>query len=248
MLNKFSYLKDKCELCKGKGFRFDEKREFRDGTEDNYAEQCQCVKKMAKYFLYDSANIPREYFDLSLEAFKEISPEKIAVKKKVGDIMKNIDSYLHEGRGLLLYGKRGTGKTMLALEILKAALEKGYSGYYEFYPVIFNEFMKKGYKSDEVKAHYDDVFAKKDFLILDELLKEKDYFNASSGQSDIVSSRFLEMNILKRRASKPTIIISNIQNGLEDISKHYGQYVASVMAHNYDLISFQDDDFREIGK
>ena len=248
MFNKFEYIRKECKICDGKGYTFSDKRFFRGEEESGLAKQCECVRKMANYARYDAANIPREYWDLSLADFRETSPEKTILKDRVSGIIQNIHTYGRDGRGLLLYGRKGTGKTMLSIEILKAAAAAGYSVHYDFYPVVFNEYMKKSFGVDRVKAQYEELFSKTDFVVLDELGKERDYFNAASADSDIISSRFLEMNILKKRANKPTIIISNIQKGLDDIKEFYGEYVYSVMSHNYDIVPFMDDDFREGGK
>lgn len=247
---KFLYIKDECPHCNGKGYKFSDARFIRGESEVDFAEQCVCVQKMMAYAKFDEANIPREYWDLSIENFKETSGEKALASKKVKQIIADLDKYYREGKGLLLYGRKGTGKSMLSIEIIKAAAisKKGYSVYYDFYPVVFNEFTHKGYKADEVKAKYEKIFAETDFLVLDELVKEQDYFNSTGENSDQMSKRFLEMNILKKRASRPTILISNLQNGMEDIKKYYGPYVASMISHNFELMQFNDDDFRESGK
>lgn len=251
LCKKFEYIKNECKICDGKGYAFNNQREILDGKEEDFAKQCECMKKMINYCRYEEANIPREYFDLSLDDFKVKNPPQELAKRKVESIVNDIEAYYRNGRSLLLYGKRGTGKTMLAMEIIKAAARAGHSIYYDFYPMVFNEFTKKGYTSDEVKLRYDTMFAKTDLMVLDELVKEKDYFNSAEMASDDVSKRFLEMNVLKRRSNRPTILISNIQEGMKDIEKHYGPYVASMMAHKFDVIDLSDKnltDFRLEGK
>ena len=246
MQTKFGYMIKECKICNGKGYLFSSKREFRGEEEEDFAKQCVCIKTAVNHHRYDVANIPREYFNYSLDQFRETSPEKIAVKEKIQSICANIKDYHREGRGLFLYGTKGTGKTMLGVEILKEAARNGYSTYYEFYPVLFEAFTRRGYVADNTKDDYDKIFHDTDFLLLDELVKESDFFNGQG--NEVASARLLEMNILKRRASKPTIIISNLENGLEDIKKYYGQYVYSMMKHNFNLISFKDEDFRENGR
>jgi len=245
MFDKFEYIRQECKLCNAKGHTYSDNRVFRGEVEDSLAKQCECIRKMANYARYDAANIPREYWDLTLESFKKTSVEKENLKERVQGITAGIRDYARQGRGLFLYGNKGTGKTMLSIEILKAAARAGYSVYYDFYPVVFSEYMKKGYGAEKAKARYEEIFATTDFIVLDELGKEAEYFDASA--SGEISKNFLEMNILKKRASKPTIIISNIQKGMEDIKELYGQFVHSVMSHNFDIIQFKDGDFREGG-
>jgi len=247
MLDKFEYIRKECKICGGKGHKFSDNRIFRGQSEDLEAIQCVCIKKMANYAKYDAANIPREYWDLSLEHFKESSPEKKILRDRVMGITSDIQDYARQGRGMLMWGNRGTGKTMLSIEILKAAARAGYSVYYDFYPVVFNEYMKKSFSTEKAKARYEEIFATTDFVVLDELGKERDYFNTSMGDSNEISKNFLEMNILKKRASKPTVMITNLQGGMEDIRGLYGDYVHSVMSHNFDIVPFMDGDFREGG-
>jgi DNA replication protein DnaC len=251
LCKKFQYIKDECAVCGGKGYLFNDDRKFVNGQEQDFAKQCDCMTKMVKYCKYDEANIPMEYFDLSLDDFKETSVQQALAKRNVKAVIDNIDKYAREGKSLFIYGKKGTGKTMLAMEILKAAINKGHSVYYNFYPLVFHDFTKKGYEQDNIKAAYDKMFVSKDFLVLDELVKERDYFGASAEQNEEMSKRFLEMNILKRRSSKSTIFISNIKNGLDDIQKYYGPYVASMISHKFEFIDLSDDklpDFRMEGK
>ena len=247
MQTKFKYIIDECEKCKGKGYLFNDRRAFKGEDELTVVNQCTCLKKAVDYHRFDAANIPRDYYDYTLDDFKETTAEKALAKERVEKIIANITNYQRQGRGLFLYGTKGTGKTMLAMEILKGASRAGHSIYYDFYPVIFDAFTKKGYKADECKERYDQIFQNIDFLVLDELFKESDYFRGNQS-NEVASARFLEMNILKRRANRPTIIISNVENGLDDIKKHYGQYVYSMMRHTYDLMAFTDHDFREAGK
>ena len=82
MLSKYLYIREECTKCGGQGHIFGKDRYFIDGKEASSSKQCECVKKMALYHRYDEANIPREYFDLSLEGFKETYGEMLDGKKR----------------------------------------------------------------------------------------------------------------------------------------------------------------------
>lgn len=57
---------------------------------------------------------------------------------------------------------------------------------------------------------------------------------------------FLEIDILKRRSNKTTILISNIES-LEDFKNQYGVYVYSVITQNFKTINLIGTDFRNKG-
>jgi len=107
-------------LCDGSGFVVDEAT--------NTARDCDCrpgriaVRRTRRL----EANIPKRYRSVSFEQLSGTElvsfPEQIRVARRFAA---NIDGELDEGRGMWIMGDVGTGKTMLAMLISKAALDAG---------------------------------------------------------------------------------------------------------------------------
>ena len=104
---------------------------------------------------------------------------------------------------------------------------------------------KRSFDADQEKKECEESISSPDFLVLDEVGKEFDGHKHFSRQ-DI--SRFLEINILKKRSNKTTILISNLDGGLEGFQKEYGQFVGSVIKSKLQVINMEGMDFRDIEK
>jgi len=255
MRNKFLHIKEKCKVCGGKGYIWDPRRSFLPGDDGKEADptQCDCLKNMMLYNTLDQANVPSEYYDLTIEDFDDSkSVEKKEIKKFVSGIIADPKDFYNRGGNVFLYGPNGTGKTMLSIEILKAALHTKHSIHYEFYPIICETFSKKGYKADEVKEKYDNIFSNVDFLVIDEIGKETEYSDQDT------SRRLLEIHILKKRGGKPTIFLANMYNTKvkpptpysedqvrAEIRGRYGPSVASMMGKTWKFYNVWDVDARE---
>ncbi len=248
MKNKFLYIKEQCKECGGKGYRWSGNRAYRGEQEKDVVEQCNCLKKMILYNYLDSANVPREYYGLNMDDFKETTVDKVQLKKFVTSVIADPNRFFNEGRNIFFYGPNGTGKTMLAVEILKAAINNKHSIYYDFYPIICEEFSKKGYKADDVKERYDKIFSTVDFLVIDEMCKESDC-------EDNLARRLLEIHILKKRGGKPTILLGNlydvnknteysIDQARKAIGDRYGISALSMLGKNWHFKNAFDADAR----
>ncbi len=243
----FSHLIKSCTAgCGGTGYIFDYKKE--DGLlKSNSAKQCVCLKKVYCYALYKDANIPSEYYNLSFETdfLKRANDENEQIKADIKSVVDNIKEFHENGLGLYLYGGPGCGKSMAGIEVVKKALRKGLTGYYEWFPLIIDAFMKKGWTADPKKDFYNNIFETKDVLVIDELGKEtQDKF--SFKKEDI--ARILEINILKKRSNKTTILISNIEKGVESLKDTYSVFVESVVRQKFKPIGFLGKDFRPTNK
>ena len=101
------------------------------------------------------------------------------------------------GKGLLLYGNTGTGKTYTACEIANALIDKGY-------PVLvinFAEILNRLQGSFE-KQKYIDSFDSYQLLVIDDLGIERDTSYAKEQVYNIIDSRY--------RSGLPMIITTNL--------------------------------------
>ncbi len=188
----FLHIIKDCKECGGVG------NKINISVKDNLASPdkavaCECVKRVSKYVAYKKANIPVEYFDLNIEKDFGNNTDGEKVKKLFNLIKGDVSQLL--GSNLYLYGTQGSGKTFLAVEILKLALQQHKSAYYDSLPFIIDIFIQKGFQADIEKAKYNKIFESKEFLVIDDLGAEEDMYK-------LVASKVLELNILKKRIGK----------------------------------------------
>lgn len=121
--------------------------------------------------------------------------------EKVTQVMQNyVDNFpkfKEQGKGLLLYGRCGTGKTYAACEVANALIDKGYSVLVTNFARVLNTLQATHERQD-----YIDEINSNSLLILDDLGIERDTAYAREQVYNIIDARY--------RAGKPMIITTNL--------------------------------------
>lgn len=127
---------DVCPICDGTGWKIVE----RGGLTG--AEACSCKAASRSARLRQAAGIPPNYERAALENF-QIPQDNPIAKQGLGTVLMQVRSYLREfpaseRPGLLLAGDTGTGKTHLAVAVLKALIDRGHEGLFFDYQELLN--------------------------------------------------------------------------------------------------------------
>lgn len=152
-----------CEHCGGTGWRLVEQ----DGAQ--LARRCDCAEASRREQLLERAGIPARYRHCTLEGFElwnDEDPTLARARRAVGEF---VDLYPASGKGLLLMGNVGTGKTHLAVAALQALiLDKGVRGRFADFTTLVLEiqmtFDGSGSSREILRPLID-----ADVLVLDEL-------------------------------------------------------------------------------
>lgn len=138
-------------------------------------EPCGCQGDLRRRQRFASAQIPKRYQHCSLESFKEKMPVLKNAKARVQEFV-DLWPSTDDGRGLLLIGPCGSGKTHLAVAALVEIINSGKPG-----RVLFSNFqdliqeIQASFDSDEVpsKSELLRPLLETDLLVLDELGSQK---------------------------------------------------------------------------
>jgi DNA replication protein DnaC len=186
------------------------------------------VKKA--YHRYFEANIPVKYWSLEME--KHFNGDNSVLEQY--QAFKDIAFIYRNGLSICFVGSFGRGKTMLVTNILKRALEKGFSGLY----VNLNDIMS-AVKSKEAHEARKEILTV-DFLVVDEFDPR---YIATEIASDFYG-RTLE-DILRNRSQNklPLILCSNSSKPFESFNGAIQESVNSLK--NYvDVIPLFGSDYR----
>ena len=125
----------------------------------------------------------------------DLTNEKIT--KAAQRYVENFSELRKTGKGLLLYGNTGTGKTYTACEIANALIDKGY-------PVLVTNFARilNTLQGTFEKQEYIDGFNNFQLLVIDDLGIERDTAFAKEQVFNIIDSRY--------RSGLPMIITTNL--------------------------------------
>lgn len=169
--------------------------------------KCEAEKRDKEEAERKQADFGRKIKDLRRTGFPESNMQEWTFENddmtnsRVTNAMKkyveNFDEMKKQGKGLLLYGSCGTGKTYAACEVANALIDKGY-------PVLVTNFARviNALQATFEKQEYIDSFNRFSLLVIDDLGIERNTEFAKEQVFNIIDSRY--------RAGLPMIITTNL--------------------------------------
>jgi len=161
--------KSVCTICGGSGFRIVE----RNGLEG--AERCDCALSGRPERLLGAANIPPLYRNASFENFNTRPDNPIAnrsLQHAASAARKYADDFpiLTRKKGLLFIGDPGTGKTHLAVSVIKRLIARGFEAVFFDYQNLL-ERIRSSYDAASGTAHREAyrIALECEVLVLDDL-------------------------------------------------------------------------------
>ena len=143
--------------------------------------------------------------DMLTWTFENDDKQNVNVTNAMLRYVENFDYMKSKGKGLLLYGSVGTGKTFAACEVANALIDKGYSALVTSFARLTNTIQGMY----EGKQEYIDGLNDFDLLVIDDLGTERKSEYMQEMVFNIIDSRY--------RSGLPMIITTNLT--IDEITK-----------------------------
>lgn len=182
-----------------------------------------------------AAGVGPRFLGCSLDNFE---PQTKAQEKLLDRVRRYVES-LPTDRGLLIAGPVGTGKTHLAVGILRAARElRGIRGRFAMVPAVLAQIRAAIGRGDEEAAYILESYQETPLLVLDDIGAER--------VTDWVREQLFLLVDARYQAMLPTVVTTN--DTLETLEEHVGQRIVSRIMQMCDGIALDGPDYRKGGK
>lgn len=176
---------------------------------------------------YAAVGIPRRYYDMDFEwlrkhgSFPKENSEAYAVVKHYVD---NLEANLKSGKGLILRGPAGTGKTSIAVSLLKEVIALGKSCMMISMPNLLDTMLSLSKGDNVAFMNYEQKLRSIPLLLLDD-------FGAEYSKSEWVATK-VDSIIIDRYNNMRSIILTT--NYSENWTKdHYSQRIYDRLRGEY---------------
>jgi len=200
----------------------------------NQQSQQQSLAELLGY-----SGIPQRFIRRGFDTFDAYHPDLAAAMEQCRQYADTFGN--HQGRGLLMIGKTGTGKTHLAAAICKAVIRAGHQALFVSTLNVI-QVVKETYSRDSECTEREAIarFVKPDLLVLDEVGVQHNTRTEQIVLTEIINRRY--------EAERPTILLSNLpvesETAKMDLVRVLGERVISRLREANDLLVFNTDDYR----
>ena len=232
-MGRMSELAPVCDLCGGSGWMTE------PGSLD--AHPCRCQIAGRKKQRVGIASIPRRYLHCTLDTFKASNPSLVVAQRRIREFA---DCWPSPGRGLLLMGSCGVGKTHLAVAALHTIIDDGKPG-----KLLFSNFqdliqeIQASFSSDQTPSKYEILqpLIEADLLVLDELGSQKPTTFVHEILYYIINTRYNDEKITIFTTNYLDEPRTKAEESLED---RIGERLRSRLAEMTDRLVLSGDDYR----
>ena len=220
-------LVEPCPKCRGSGSI----AAPTDDPFDTRYSDCSCKREVKRRCALMDANIPKEYWGVltwSMEHNLELFEGHIV------PYCADLAAAAKEGRGVLMYGENGVGKTTFAAYILARAQAEGYRvGYLLAHQLLAYTIEAR---SNTALGDWLRDLVGADFLVLDEMGKEH-----KKSDSEFAAAELDTLLRMRRGNLKPTIMATNLNR--VQFNEGYGESIESILKGSLQL-HFEAGDHR----
>lgn len=187
---------------------------------------------------YAAVGIPKRYYDMDFEwlrkhgSFPKENSEAYAVVKQYVD---NLEVNLKSGKGLILRGPAGTGKTSIAVSILKQAMALGKGCLMISMPNLLDNMFTLSKGDNVAYLSYEQKLRNIPLLLLDD-------FGAEYSKSDWVASKVESVIIDRYNRMKPIILTTNYSETWTE--ENYSQRIYDRLRGEYEEAIFNGESHR----
>jgi len=184
-----------------------------------------------------SAGVPELFKGASIWNFATPLATMVRVKNRVAQWAKQFHHHVEVGHNIVLAGAVGTGKTHLAVGLMREVHKSGgttrYMSESEVIELIQSTYGGKGSPSSVIEA-----LTKPDLLVIDEVGRSNDSQDSVRIMGDVINARYGKQ--------RPTCIVTNANR--DTLTKHVGENTASrLLSSTTTMIGFKWPDARTTG-
>lgn len=195
--------------------------------------ECNCVDQWVLHRFLLNAGIGLHYQRLDWDDLDSQVSEGIQVA--VMEYAQSAQQFINAGLGMIISGTPGTGKTLLAVLLLKNLLRQGYDCYFTQFNQMLDDY-SSGWRDKDDKEWFVRRITNARVLVVDDIGRE------SKGRDNVATPMFDQVIRSRVANARPTIITTNYSK--EEMQSGYGPNVMSLLAERSIEHSLQGPDYR----
>lgn len=183
--------------------------------------------------LLGRAAIPQRFIGRTFDSFEADTDAKRAALTTLRDYSESFDSYASKGKGLILSGKPGTGKSHLAAAVLQAHIGRDvlYATCLDLIRMVRETWRKDSEQSERQVLSY---LGSLDLLVIDEMGVQYGTEGEQTILFDVLDARYRDM--------QPTILLTN--QGVEGLRGYLGDRTFDRLRETCRIVAFEWESYR----